>query len=80
MKTKSKERILFNQFLKENGCLKRFVKNYKDVTLRLSLSEYFEVKDPFRYISSAFKWDYTLEGDGHWRYLNERWHNTLNEQ
>jgi hypothetical protein len=73
MKAKSKERILFNQFLKDNNCLRQFVRNYKNDIQYLGLNECLEVKHPEKYISSSFHWIGTPEGVRFWMDLHYSW-------
>ena len=77
---------IFIRFLKENNCLFLFKSNfYNDTKYKLnysvpcSISDFFEVIDPFCYIDYAFKWNRTPQGQRFWANKNDAWKDFLNK-
>ena len=76
MKPKTKERILFNQFLKENNCVKQFVWNFNNSHYGKPNENLIDFLDEFKnegFFSPAFVWSKTPEGNDYWNRLNTKW-------
>lgn len=62
---------LFKKFLKDNGILEAYCQNYDKEKLGTI------IKDPWSFIDSVFKWDYTEQGGNFWCIINYKWKRVL---
>ena len=77
---KSKDRILFNSFLKENNCTKQFVSNFNESFDHCGKSIIECFKDgnsPAEIIMQSFTWELQKEGGSYWRKPDIKWRKYL---
>ena len=65
----------FIQFLRDNKVLTKYRKNLKDCGK--DFNEYFNRYPPWFYLSRAFLWDESPEGEVFWIDLNVKWKKLL---
>jgi hypothetical protein len=80
MKQKTKERVLFNQFLKEYDCIKQFVQNFRKDTEFESIRELFEEEKPKDILVTAFHWGYAKETPQYWAEIDRQWERLITNQ
>jgi hypothetical protein len=79
MKQKTKERVLFCQFLKENNCVKQFVKAFNTDSEFKNLNDLFKTQQPRHFIFVAFTWGLNRNEVVNWKDLDYRWIDYLNQ-
>lgn len=83
MKPKTKERVLFNQFLKENGITKEFVFNFKNhrASRQVPIKEFLNPKynNYESIITNSFVWVATDQKYSYWSDIDRKWRKYLNQ-
>ena len=81
-------KLEFLSFLKTNGCLDEFVREFGSRSGRdwrnreypIGNGEYFACADPYDYFTFAFEWEGTEGGYMRWYNLASKWNDYLKEK
>jgi hypothetical protein len=80
MKPKTKERVLFYQFLKENRITKEFVFNHRNHRASPPISIIELISEDYKsIILSSFIWSRSKEGSRFWGDLDHEWREYLDQ-
>lgn len=69
----------FNEFLKGAGVYRRFFLYLSEARSKESVERYFDI-EPYKWVSCAFPWGNTDEGNDFWRTLSEDWKTVLEKE